>query len=309
MHTEADWDLLTKYLAGECTAAEQQQVLAWRQADARNQRLFEHLERVWVQSPQDFSQAQPDSEALWQRVQAGMRRNSPFVGVHVNREVASEVAPTNRPQWPQWGLRIAASVLLTLGVGTGAYYWQQQPDLVTQQTQGQQQKELTLPDGTRVWLNEGSKLSYPTAFASERREVTLEGEAYFEVVHLQQHQPFVIKANGTETTVLGTSFNVAAAAKGVEVSVVTGRVKLAHSGQAGQEVMLTKGWTGAYDPGHPAGAARLDQQPEFSGLEDRGAHLPQCAGARGGRHSGPALPPRLALAGPGAGRLPLHGHI
>jgi ferric-dicitrate binding protein FerR (iron transport regulator) len=100
-----------------------------------------------------------------------------------------------------------------------------------------------------VWLNEGSKLSYPTAFAAERRQVTLEGEAYFEVVHLREHQPFVIQANGTQTTVLGTSFNVTAHAKGgVQVSVVTGRVRLTHSGQARQEVLLTKGWTGVYDP-------------------------------------------------------------
>ncbi|MBD2766950.1 FecR domain-containing protein [Hymenobacter sp. BT664] len=243
MNTEANWDLLTKYLAGECTEAEQQQIRDWCQADARNQRLFEHLARVWEQSRQDYSQAQPDSAALWQRLQAGMRRDNPFVAVHVNPQ-AAPIARPQRPAWQHWGLRIAASILLTLGLGTGVYYWQQ-PTLITQQTQNQQQKVLTLPDGTRVWLNEGSRLSYPTAFAAERRQVTLEGEAYFEVVHLREHQPFVIQAQGTETTVLGTSFNVTARTSGVQVSVVTGRVRLARSGQ---QVLLTKGWTGMYDP-------------------------------------------------------------
>lgn len=249
MSNEANWDLLAKYLAGECTEAEQQQVGAWRQADARNQQLFEHLARVWERSPQDYAQAQPNSAALWQRLQAGLQPSNPFVAMHVTLQPQAPPIPQpRRLDWQQWGLRVAASLLLTLGLGTGVYYWQQ-PTLVTQQTQTQQQKALTLPDGTRVWLNEGSKLSYPAAFSGERREVTLQGEAYFEVVHLRQSQPFVIRANGVETTVLGTSFNVQAyGPAGVAVSVVTGRVKLAHSARADRAVLLTKGWTGVYDP-------------------------------------------------------------
>ena len=68
---------------------------------------------------------------------------------------------------------------------------------------------LALADGTNVWLNADSKLTFPQQFADEKREVTLVGEAYFEVAK-QAKRPFVVKTAGQEIAVLGTSFNVAA---------------------------------------------------------------------------------------------------
>lgn len=68
---------------------------------------------------------------------------------------------------------------------------------------------FTLPDGTRVWLNTASSLSYPVAFDSREREVILEGEAYFEVVH-RSGRPFRVTAGSTTIHVTGTQFNIAA---------------------------------------------------------------------------------------------------
>lgn len=69
--------------------------------------------------------------------------------------------------------------------------------------------EVTLADSTRVWLNAGSRLRYPNRFSTDRREVELEGEAYFEVTH-HESQPFIVKAGTTRIEVLGTQFNVRA---------------------------------------------------------------------------------------------------
>jgi transmembrane sensor len=69
------------------------------------------------------------------------------------------------------------------------------------------QFQLVLPDGTRVWLNAASSLRYPTAFITEKREVELTGEGYFEVAKDASH-PFEVTANGTTTEVLGTHFNI-----------------------------------------------------------------------------------------------------
>lgn len=66
---------------------------------------------------------------------------------------------------------------------------------------------LTLEDGTKVWLNAGSKLRYPVTFSKERRSVHLEGEAYFEVSKDITRQ-FTVTTTTGEITVLGTSFNV-----------------------------------------------------------------------------------------------------
>ena len=69
------------------------------------------------------------------------------------------------------------------------------------------QYRVVLPDGTKVWLNAESSLSYPTAFTGNERIVELTGEAYFEVAHDTAH-PFILKSGQQQITVLGTSFNV-----------------------------------------------------------------------------------------------------
>ena len=71
------------------------------------------------------------------------------------------------------------------------------------------QYQLTLPDGSQVWLNAASSLRFPVAFAGAERRVELTGEAYFEVAKDARH-PFKVTARGAEVTVLGTHFNVQA---------------------------------------------------------------------------------------------------
>lgn len=66
---------------------------------------------------------------------------------------------------------------------------------------------LILADGTRVWLNSGSRITYPVAFTGETREVVLSGEAYFDVVK-DKAMPFIVKTDYFDVKVLGTSFNI-----------------------------------------------------------------------------------------------------
>lgn len=74
---------------------------------------------------------------------------------------------------------------------------------------GQQAPEMTLADGTKVWLNAASSLHFPVQFSGATREVTLTGEAYFEVAKDVSH-PFVVKTENSRIKVLGTHFNVMA---------------------------------------------------------------------------------------------------
>jgi transmembrane sensor len=69
--------------------------------------------------------------------------------------------------------------------------------------------ELLLADGTKVWLNAGSRLAFPSRFTKNTREVFLEGEACFEVAK-NEKQPFIVKAGNLDVKVLGTHFNVSA---------------------------------------------------------------------------------------------------
>ena len=72
-----------------------------------------------------------------------------------------------------------------------------------------QLSQISLPDGTKVWLNAESSLKYPIAFNAEKRVVELTGEGYFEVAK-NKEKPFIVRAKDTEVEVLGTKFNVSA---------------------------------------------------------------------------------------------------
>jgi transmembrane sensor len=89
------------------------------------------------------------------------------------------------------------------------------------------QYQLTLPDGTNVWLNAASSITYPTAFTANTREVTMTGEAYFEVAN-DKSKPFHVKTVNEKISVLGTRFNVNAYADepAMKTSLMEGAVKV-----------------------------------------------------------------------------------
>lgn len=97
-------------------------------------------------------------------------------------------------------------------------------------TEPSEYKYLLLPDSTQVWLNASSTLEFPTPFGPDKREVTLSGEAYFDVRHSEK-APFIIHTGKISTTVLGTSFNIKAYPNGphIIVSVSTGKVKVSYN--------------------------------------------------------------------------------
>lgn len=89
------------------------------------------------------------------------------------------------------------------------------------------QYQLTLPDGSRVWLNAASSITYPTTFTDEERTVSITGEVYFDVVH-GMNWPFRVKTSGQLTEVLGTTFDINAYADEpvVSTTLVGGKIKV-----------------------------------------------------------------------------------
>ena len=100
--------------------------------------------------------------------------------------------------------------------------------------------QLILSDGSRVWLNSDTRLRYPVSFIGEKREVYLEGEAYFEVSH--SDKPFEVHGGGQCVRVLGTSFNVMAYGdeSKVQTTLVSGSVRVVLD-QSDKNVLLTPG--------------------------------------------------------------------
>lgn len=151
----------------------------------------------------------------------------------LSRVMASmPAAGRNRYQRRNWA--VAASVALVLGMGWFGFHYRENildvidpATLVVMKTNGHEIKKLRLSDGSVVWLNGGSRLSYPDRFSHDKREVVLlEGEAYFDIHH-DDKKPFQVKAGKTLTNVLGTAFNIRSYSWLEKISVTVTRGKVA----------------------------------------------------------------------------------
>lgn len=98
-------------------------------------------------------------------------------------------------------------------------------------------KKVLLPDGSLVYINSDSRIKYDSCFSGKKREIFLEGEAYFDVKH-NENKPFVVHANENDITVLGTSFNVYAYPNEniFRTSLERGKIALSHNN--GKEIEL-----------------------------------------------------------------------
>ena len=107
--------------------------------------------------------------------------------------------------------------------------------------------KLDLSDGTKVWLNHGSKLIYPQQFSENKRSVKLIGDAYFDVFH-NPEKPFIVETESLNVIALGTAFNVNAYSnnKVMETTLVSGKVVLkdnlnnSHELKPGQQILWNK---------------------------------------------------------------------
>lgn len=206
-----DKTLLQRYVEGDVTTEEIQAVVNWLDEGEENVREFMALHKLY-----DISVL--NQSGYGQAVRKAKGRIS-------YRKIAYEL------------LKVAAVLLLFWG---GSALFNQPTEKVeptayqTLYVPAGQRAELTLADSTKVWLNAGSRLTYPTNFEKGTRRIELDGEAYFAVAH-NEKQPFVVKTERMNIEVLGTEFNVMAysGSSSPEVSLLKGSVELSCSGIAG----------------------------------------------------------------------------
>lgn len=197
-----DKEILQRYVEGNVSPKEIIAVVDWLDADENNVREFMALHKL-----NDISLLnQPDNRADNQK----KKRTISF------RKIGYELA------------KIAAILIIFWG-GTKLFETNTtEESIVTYQTlyvPAGQRAELILPDSTRVWLNAHSKLIYPVSFGKGNRQVELNGEAYFDVVH-NEKQPFIVKTRQMDIQVLGTEFNVTSYSSDFEVSLLRGCIEL-----------------------------------------------------------------------------------
>jgi ferric-dicitrate binding protein FerR (iron transport regulator) len=125
---------------------------------------------------------------------------------------------------------IAAVLALLLSTGAAVYFYtaarNYMPDTVVSVGKGQK-ANITLPDGTKVWMNSDTELRYGSRFNNSRRILELEGEAYFEVFP-DKDRTFIVQTGGLSIKALGTSFDLKSYANEAHVSTVlmTGKVEV-----------------------------------------------------------------------------------
>lgn len=236
-------DLIAKYLSGNITQTERSDLLAWAANSEANKLFFDEMIQLWSISADYEETFDTDVEAAWQKLDQKLAvKESPAA-------IEPKEGKVVRLKSFRWLARVAA-VLLILAAGL---WWLNGPGNIFQdpmmaiETQDSDQQMHELPDGSTVWLNEHTKLSYKQGF--KNRIVYLEGEAFFDVERMESN-PFMIISGDTKTTVLGTSFNVRAypEEKQVEVTVESGEVRFEEQEETEveKEVILKAGNAGLY---------------------------------------------------------------
>jgi len=226
-----DAELLARFLAGECTEAE---AAAVRRTFRAHPDVARAVERFLVHLDGGPSRpAPPPAAASWQalreRMRAAEREAAP-----AEREAEPPSAARRRPRW---ALLAAASAAVVLA--GGAYELARRgggdataptpPAPRRYATAARERSELRLPDGTRVRLAPGSHLRAATDFGADRRDVYLEGEAFFDVAH-DARRPFTVFAGNTSARDIGTAFSVRAYPQDSAVLVVVREGEVALSG-------------------------------------------------------------------------------
>ncbi|MBS1664424.1 MAG: DUF4974 domain-containing protein [Bacteroidetes bacterium] len=161
---------------------------------------------------------------------------------HLAEKMNKGATVRRMPRWEVWVA--AASLLIVLLGGFVAYYRvsRRPPVVASNSTQvGYGGKSmLVLADGTKVWLNAGSRLIYPSSFVGKTREVELEGEAFFDVAQ-QTHQPFFVHTGKITVRVLGTRFDVKAYREDAQVSatLISGKIQVILNEDPEKKILLS----------------------------------------------------------------------
>ena len=186
---------IVKLMSGEISPEDKAALVVWINESLENKKYFLELENIWHTVHPAFNPEEIDVEkahtSLLKKIESKSARKTPFF---------------------VWWQRVAAILIIPVLLLAGIQYYQSsiKKSCVAYQEilspLGMKSK-ITLPDGSVVWLNSGSKLKYPVEFTSDKREIQLSGEAFFKV-HSDKKHPFVVSTKSLQVIATGTAFNI-----------------------------------------------------------------------------------------------------
>ncbi|HET7552001.1 MAG TPA: FecR domain-containing protein [Gemmatimonadaceae bacterium] len=253
-----DDERMVRYIVGECSQLESARTQEWIAAEPARWKRFQELERIWRACASEPSSRWDAESAL------GQLRGSPALPTEPGERSRPPVAPltlrrgrgSSRSPWNRGALGIAAAIALAAAgvVGSRAItgHWPVRTaadgaaEVVPLQevaTARGQRATITLSDGTRIILGAESSVRYARDFgARARRDVYLDGQAYFEVAH-DSLRPLAVHTSRGVAEDLGTEFVVTAysAMPDMQVVVASGQVLLRHAASSGPDSAIAGG--------------------------------------------------------------------
>ena len=223
--------IIARQLSGEASEEDLLELQQWLASDAENKTAYEAMQKLWKETDEVLKEPAFDTDAAWNKVMSKTALNTPKAEHKTNRTIAL-------PGWTKYVIGIAAVLIVAVLV------WKPLAnDNMVIILAENSNREVLLPDNSRIILQAGSSLEYPKTFENGERHVVLSGEAFFNVTR-DETKPFIIDAASASVKVLGTSFNVNCNDSEATVIVATGKVQMTAVKNTSQKVVLTPGKQG-----------------------------------------------------------------
>ncbi|HEY4785906.1 MAG TPA: FecR domain-containing protein [Bacteroidales bacterium] len=232
------YHIAADYFKGRITVEDKKFLDEWLNQTPDNREMFAELERVWKLTGSLQEQIEVDVNMEWSR----------FLENRDNIESSSGFTKSGRKLFRSPLFKIAAITIPAILIVASLFIYNLgnsgNPEWITIHS-GNDKTEQTLPDGSEVWMNRNSVLSYPKNFKGGKRRVKFEGEGFFNVVKYKG--TFTIGTGTSEIKVLGTQFNVRyyAGEPYTEVSVKEGKVSLSSVAVKERNTVLLAGEKGS----------------------------------------------------------------
>jgi transmembrane sensor len=254
MKEEKHWILLSKKVAGEATLEELEELKELLNADPEWKAALENLQEFWASLPAAASEGREQKRE--NAYSEHINRLKMYVSDFSEADVVSEdeesffSEPVKRPFYKSW----MTYALLAFCIAVVVLLY---PSLVNNNKEEKEEKaansvneiaispgsksKVQLPDGSQVWINAGSKLTYAGMMKGLTREVTLDGEAYFDIVKDATH-PFIVHTSGIDIKVLGTAFNVKAykIEPTIEATLIHGSIEVTNRNRPDAPTIMLK---------------------------------------------------------------------
>ncbi|KYP13880.1 FecR domain-containing protein [Flavihumibacter sp. CACIAM 22H1] len=235
------WEIVAKKLAGEASVHELEELEEILRANPELHYPLQTISDLWFHP----SSIKEDTQEAFNRHLERMKAHGIEMDLVENEELITLEETRSRFAWLKW--MSAACLLLLAGwyfflkdsSGSGSNQGHSLALNSEVSTKNGSRSKVMLPDGTQVWLNAGSKLTYGKDFGASLREVSLTGEAYFDVVK-DSSRPFLIHARNVDIKVLGTAFNVKSypGDKTTETSLIRGSVEVQIKNRPKEKIIL-----------------------------------------------------------------------